>query len=715
MKIIKFLTISIIFLAIASGCSKSDTNTAIITPGSIQPSDEVKTKVLDLVSQMPAQGTEQTDQLAKQLIELNPEATIILAKQLKPATEVNDNNALFGLSAMTKYVGRDNTSRQSSKHESALLYALAITPENTNKAFLISQLQFIASDKSVQPLKALLSDPYLNDYAARTLTTIGTKNATNALLETLNSPGSSDNIYIIQALGQLQCQPAASKIAEYAKDDNSKLSITSIQALANIGNPLSKSVLARIAKTGDNYTKAKHISLYLAYAKRLAENGYPEMCEQICKDLIGQTDIAANLQYAAHQTLMDATGKQLVCPPDGFTSLFNGINLNGWEMHAGLPGDNNQPKGKWFVEDGAIVGIQDPPGGGGFLTTTETFRDFELTMETKIDWPFDSGVFLRVGPDGKSHQVTLDYRESGEIGGIYCPWTRGFVHHCPEGIKQFQKDKWNKLRIVCTGEPANIKVWVNNTLITDFQHTAETTADIPAEGTICLQVHPGGEGYDTSKARFKNIFIRKLNNDEPLNTLTETEKSQGFIQLFNGKDLTGWVGSTDSYGVKDGVMFCRKNTGRNVYTKDEYDNFHLKFEFKLEPGSNNGLGIRAPLEGDAAYVGMELQILDNTAEKYSNLHDWQYHGSIYGISPAKRGYLKPVGQWNKEEVIANGNDIKVILNGTVIVDANLKEATKDGIISNTEHPGLFNKTGHIGFLGHGDYVEFRNIRIKPIK
>ena len=195
-------------------------------------------------------------------------------------------------------------------------------------------------------------------------------------------------------------------------------------------------------------------------------------------------------------------------PPKGFESLFNGRDLAGWKRHDNLPGHGLA--GKWTVEDGMIVGMQDPPGKGGFLTTLRTFRDFELTLETKIDWPFDSGIFLRVGPDGKSHQVTLDYRPGGEIGGIYCPWTRGFVHHCPEGIRHFKKDQWNDMRIICEAEPPRIRVWLNETLITDFQHTTETTRGIPPDGTICLQVHPGGQGHEKSKARFRNIFIREI-------------------------------------------------------------------------------------------------------------------------------------------------------------------------------------------------------------
>ncbi|MHC4571862.1 MAG: 3-keto-disaccharide hydrolase [Planctomycetota bacterium] len=195
-------------------------------------------------------------------------------------------------------------------------------------------------------------------------------------------------------------------------------------------------------------------------------------------------------------------------PPKGFESLFNGKDLTGWKRHDGLPG--GEVAGKWVVEDGAIVGMQEPAGKGGFLTTLREFRDFELRFETQIDWPFDSGVFLRVGPDGKSHQVTLDWRPGGEIGGIYCPWTQGFVHHCPEGAKYFKKDGWNSVRIICEGESAQIRVWVNGTLVTDFEHTAETTLGIPKAGTLCLQVHPGGEGYEKSKVWFRHIFIREM-------------------------------------------------------------------------------------------------------------------------------------------------------------------------------------------------------------
>ena len=191
------------------------------------------------------------------------------------------------------------------------------------------------------------------------------------------------------------------------------------------------------------------------------------------------------------------------------------------------------------------------------------------------------------------------------------------------------------------------------------------------------------------------------------------ENEKGFVSLFNGKDLTGWVGSVDGYGAADGVMFCKK--GGNLYTEKEYGDFILKFDFKFPPGANNGLGIRAPLKGNAAYAGMELQILDNTSPRYAKLRPVQYHGSIYDVVAAKRGFLKKPNEWNSQEVRAIGPKITVILNGTTIVDADLdKELEKGGKELAKRHPGLKNKKGHIGWLGHGARVEFRNIRIKPM-
>lgn len=198
---------------------------------------------------------------------------------------------------------------------------------------------------------------------------------------------------------------------------------------------------------------------------------------------------------------------------------------------------------------------------------------------------------------------------------------------------------------------------------------------------------------------------------------TKQIQDSGFTTLFNGKNLDGWVGNKESYFVDNGTITInpKGNTGGgNLYTEKEYSDFIFRFEFQLTPGANNGLGIHAPLGGDAAYQGKELQILDNTAEKYAKLKEYQYHGSVYGVIPAKRGYLKPVGEWNQQEVEVKGTTIKITLNGTVIVNGDYETASKNGTIDGRDHPGLQRTTGHIGFLGHGDVLSFRNIRIKEL-
>jgi hypothetical protein len=202
----------------------------------------------------------------------------------------------------------------------------------------------------------------------------------------------------------------------------------------------------------------------------------------------------------------------------------------------------------------------------------------------------------------------------------------------------------------------------------------------------------------------------------PLCLLVTVSQEAGFVSLFEGKTLNGWILSGKQgkgYVVENGLVVCPADGGGNLFTVKQYSNFVFRFEFRLESNSNNGIGIRAPLQGDAAYVGMEIQILDNNGPEYKGkLRPAQYHGSIYDVIPAKLGFLKNTGEWNKEEITANGRQITVKLNGTTIVDANL-DSIKDPLILK-KHPGLARTRGHIGFLGHDTRVEFRNIRVKEL-
>ena len=212
---------------------------------------------------------------------------------------------------------------------------------------------------------------------------------------------------------------------------------------------------------------------------------------------------------------------------------------------------------------------------------------------------------------------------------------------------------------------------------------------------------------------------------------TVRAQDQGFTTLFNGKDLTGWVygqreDGTENrngkgYQVEKGVLFTTKEDGGNLFTKKEYADFVLRFEFKLTENANNGIGIRAPLQGDAAYTGIEIQVLDDSGSQYARLRPAQYHGSIYHMFPAKRGHQKPVGEWNAEEITVQGRKITVKLNGVVITEGNLDDVKDEALLSrhrDMSKPegsrGIANTKGHIGLLGHGTRVEFRNIRIKEL-
>ena len=191
-----------------------------------------------------------------------------------------------------------------------------------------------------------------------------------------------------------------------------------------------------------------------------------------------------------------------------------------------------------------------------------------------------------------------------------------------------------------------------------------------------------------------------------------------FNPLFNGKDLSGWTlikGHGPGYVVEKEVLVCPADGGGNLFTEKEYSDFILRLDWRLWDGGNNGVGIRAPLEGDAAYVGMEIQILDEEAAVYKKgkgLKPTQYTGSVYDVFAAKAGHVKRDGVWNVYEIQAKGSHIKVTLNGIVITNADLSTVKDEAVLK--KHPGLARKEGHIGFLGHGTRVEFRNIRIKTL-
>lgn len=218
------------------------------------------------------------------------------------------------------------------------------------------------------------------------------------------------------------------------------------------------------------------------------------------------------------------------------------------------------------------------------------------------------------------------------------------------------------------------------------------------------KVEPGDD-YDAAVA---------LLNKAGAHRLMPKPDEEGFTPIFNGQNLDDWTGWKRGYEVQEGAIVCKK-ASLNLYTKRQFADFILRFEFKVAPAANNGIGIRAPLKGKASEFGMEVQVIDHDDPSQQGIEPWQVNGSIYGIVAAKKCCLKPAGEWNQEEIRAEGHHLVVVVNGETVVDANIEEAIAKGTPDGKDHQGALRTKGHIGFLGHGDEVAFRNLRVKELE
>ncbi len=411
-------------------------------------------------------------------------------------------------------------------------------------------------------------------------------------------------------------------------------------------------------------------------------------------------------------------------PPEGYTALFNGKDLAGWhgmkhfspyklaemsedEQKAFLDGQTNEAKQHWSVEDGELIN----DGKGPYLTTDKEYRDYELWIDYKTVPRADSGIYLKATPQV---QIWDSTKEAGKWGigadkGSGGLWNNapGSPGKDPSVLADKPFGEWNRFHIIQIGARTTVflngKKVVDNALMHNYWNRKEP---LLAAGPIQLQTH-GGE------IRWRNIFIREIEPDEAI-TMLRGKDPEGFESVFDGKSLDGWKGAVGNYEVVDGAIVCKKGKGGTLFTKETYADHKIRVEFKTPPGGNNGLAIRYPGNGNPAYQGMtELQVLDSEHPKYARLDKRQYHGSAYGMAPAKRGYLREAGQWNYQEVTVKGSTIKVELNGNVILDTDLSKINE--YMANSAHPGKDLDAGHFGFAGHNDAVMFRNISIKRLE
>jgi hypothetical protein len=442
--------------------------------------------------------------------------------------------------------------------------------------------------------------------------------------------------------------------------------------------------------------------------------------------LISHIARAAASLFAALIFTQTALGQGV---PAGFAPLFNGRDLGGWwgekttDPRSYLllaPEDLEKRKQAsladiaqhWTVVDGELVN----DGKGLYLTTERNYGDIELLIEYKTVPAADSGIYLRGVPQVQIWDSTEpDPKNLGKSKGSGGLWNNaaGSPGKDPLVLADKPFGEWNKFRIIQVG--ARTTVYLNDKLVVDHalmenywdRKATNAGGQVPilARGPIQLQTH-GGE------IRWRNIFVREIPAEEA-NQLLASKNDKGFKAVFNGKTFSGWAGPVENYEIKDGAILCKDKKGGTIFTKEEYGDFAARLEFKLPPGGNNGLAIRYPGQGDTAYAGMcELQVLDDGHEKYKKLDPRQAHGSAYGMVAAHRGYLRPTGEWNFQEVTVKGSTLKVELNGTVVLHTDLAKVTE--FMGNKPHPGKDRTSGHFGFAGHNDPVAFRNVKIKKL-
>ena len=462
------------------------------------------------------------------------------------------------------------------------------------------------------------------------------------------------------------------------------------------------------------------------------------------------TDVVAAPAGAAVESAASVAAADNV-PPPGFTALFNGEDLAGWygwgtrdprdfrnmsaaerdeyvrtSIEGGLLDPQGVDKGDhlrahWRVEDGELVN----DGQGLYATTDRDFGDFELLVDWKMQPLGDSGVYLRGFPQVQIWDSTDERKfKHGAEKGSGGLWNNKGAGRFPTRLMDRPFGEWNTFRIRMIGELVTVNfngtdVVVDAPLENYFagRRGAKKPADplvldpVDPRGPIQLQTHG-------SEIRWKNVFIREIPAAEADRILAARDPD-GFVELVNGRDLSGWQGAVENYEVKDGAIVCKPGKGGDLLTAEEYEDVVIRTEFRLPPAGNNGIALRTPLGGHSARDGLEIQVLDSdgynaklAAAGKPGLAPYQYHGSIYHCLGAAHGYLRPAGAWNFQEIEVRGQRITVTLNGTRILDIDLDALDRSQIA----HPpgGLDRRTGHVGLAGHNDPVEFRSFKVKRL-
>lgn len=440
-------------------------------------------------------------------------------------------------------------------------------------------------------------------------------------------------------------------------------------------------------------------------------------------------------------------------PKSDFVNLFNGENLDGWELRNGTA--------PFTVENGEIVGTYVMNTPNTFLCTKDTYADFILTFDALLGPGTNSGVMFRAQSkpeykEGRVHgyQMEMDPSKRQWTGGIYDEARRGWIYNLernPAGKEAFKLNEWCSYRIEAIGN--HIQVWVNGI------QTADLIDDMDASGFIGLQVHATrNEKVVGKQVRFRNIKICTTNieanrkqvetpivqNSYLTNQLSEREKAEGWQLLWDGKTTNGWRGAkldqfpTEGWSIEDGLLIvadaggAEPENGGDIVTIKKYENFELEVDFKFTKGANSGIKYFVDTElnkGKGSSIGCEFQILDDQfhpdAKKGKNGN--RTLASLYDLIPANAHKFSPNEStkkrvnkyaWNRARIEVNGAQVAHYLNGIKVVEYNRSGQQWKDLVATSKYKDWPNfgeaKTGNILLQDHGDQVFYKNIKIKEL-
>ncbi len=425
--------------------------------------------------------------------------------------------------------------------------------------------------------------------------------------------------------------------------------------------------------------------------------------------------------------------------------LFNGKDFTGWVQ---LGGD-----AIYEISDRTIIGHSVLKTPNSFLCTQQSYSDFILEMEFKVDPRLNSGIQIRSHSipeynNGRVHgyQVEIDPSDRAWTGGIYDEARHGWLYTLTapeqeEARKAFKNGQWNKFRIEAVGP--HIKTWVNDIPVTNLYD------DETAEGFIALQVHAiSDSSYLGSTVMWKNIRIITKDPDKYsmettapeaaflTNKLSDKEIAEGWKLLFDGQTTNGWRKAYQDkfpekgWKVENSALTVEASGGAesrhggDIVTLEEFSDFELKLQVKLTPGANSGIKYFVAEEEKGhvgSAIGPEYQVLDDRLHpdaKMGPIAGSRTFASLYDLIPAKNKRVNPVGQWNNVRILAKGKHVEHWLNGFKVLEyeRGSKEFREIVAISKFKNrPGFGEaQSGRILLQDHGDEVSFRNIKIREL-